>query len=74
MGLLSSDKWRYTLYTTLILVALFNPFAFKAVHALLSPLVGPIASANGIPTKLGFFIHTVVFTLVLRYSMDIKGR
>ena len=29
MGLLSSDKWRYTLYTTLILVALFNPFAFK---------------------------------------------
>ena len=65
----SSDKWFYTLYTTAILVVLFNQYAFKAVHALLSPVVGPIAASNGCPTALGFAIHTVVFTLILRAVM-----
>jgi len=69
MGADNADKWRYTLYTTAILVVLFNQYAFKLVHKLLSPLVGPIAASNGCPTTLGFVIHTVVFTLILRLIM-----
>jgi hypothetical protein len=71
MAVDSSDKWRYTLYTTAILVALFNVYAFKLVHKVLSPFVGPIASSSGCPTPLGFAIHAAVFTLALRYSMDL---
>jgi hypothetical protein len=71
MPLKSSDKWRFTLYTSLIAVLLFNNFAFKLVNSLLGGLIGPICDKNGCPTMLGFIIHVVVFTLVLRLIMDL---
>jgi len=67
-----SDKWRFTLYTTFVLLVLFNPWAYKLVNSLLSGLVGPIASSNGCPTILGFLIHVTVFTVVVRYMMDLR--
>jgi hypothetical protein len=65
-----SDKWRFTLYTTFVLLVLFNPWAYKLVNSLLSGLVGPIASSNGCPTVVGFGVHVLVFTLIIRYMMD----
>ena len=71
MALKSSDKWRFTLYTSLIAVLLFNNYAFQLVNSLLGGLIGPICDKNGCPTMLGFFLHIIVFTLVLRYIMEI---
>lgn len=67
----SSDKWRYTLYTTLVLLLLFNPWTYKLVNSLLSRFIGTIASTNGCPTLLGFGVHALVFTLIVRYMMDL---
>jgi len=67
----SSDKWRYTLYTTLVLLLLFNPWTYKLVNSLLSRFVGPIASNNGCPTTLGFIVHAAFFTVIVRYMMDL---
>ena len=71
MALESSDKWRFTLYTTVMVLVLFNHYAFKTVNSLLGSLVGPISDKSGCPTPLGFAVHVAVFTLVLRYSMDL---
>jgi len=68
----SSDKWRYTLYTTAVLLLLFNPWMYKTMNGLLSSVVGPIADKGGCPTTLGFLIHALVFTIVVRYMMDIN--
>ena len=68
----SYNKWKYTLYTTIVLLLLFNPFTLKFMNSLLSNFVGKIANNEGCPTLLGFAIHTVVFTLILRYMMDLK--
>ena len=68
----SSDKWRFTLYTTILLLVLFNPWTYKITNTLLSGLVGNIASKDGCPTLLGFFIHVIVFTLILRFLMDLR--
>jgi len=68
----SSDKWRYTLYTTFVLLVLFNPETYKLMNSLLGRFVGPIASRDGCPTMLGFVIHAAVFTLVVRYMMDLR--
>ena len=68
----SSDKWRYTLYTTFVLLVLFNPETYKLMNSLLGSFVGPIASRDGCPTMLGFVIHAAVFTLVVRYMMDLR--
>jgi len=67
----SADKWRYTLYTTFVLLLLFNPWAYKLVNSLLSRFLGPIASKDGCPTLLGFGIHALVFTIFIRYLMDL---
>ena len=63
------DKWRYTLYTTIFALVLFNKYVYKFMDSLVGKYV-KIASANGNPTLTGFFIHLLVFTLILRFSMD----
>ena len=69
--LASYNKWKYTLYTTLIVLLIFNPFTYKLVNSLLSRFLGKIAGIDGCPTLLGFAVHTVVFTLIIRYMMDL---
>jgi hypothetical protein len=64
------DKWRFTFYTTFVLLLLFNPLTYKIVNSVLGNLLGPIASTNGCPTILGFSIHVLLFTIVIRYMMD----
>ena len=72
MSVQSSDKWRYTIYTTIVLLILFNPMMYKTMNSLLGKFVGQIASNDGCPTTLGFVIHAVVFTLIVRYMMELK--
>jgi len=66
------DKWRFTLYTTAVVLLFFNPWTYKFANSFLSNLVGKIADGQGCPTLLGFAIHVLVFTLVIRYMMDLR--
>jgi len=66
----NSDKWRFTLYTVVMVLALFNPYAYKVVNSIVGSVV-KISDKNGCPTLAGFLVHVLVFTLVLRYSMDL---
>lgn len=70
-SLRSSDKWRFTLYTVLVAVLIFNPWTYKLVNSLLSRFLGSIANTAGCPTTLGLGVHVVVFTLIIRYLMDL---
>ncbi len=65
------DKWLYTLYTSLVLIAVFNPWTYKLTNRILYSVTGPLAK-NGCPTWIGFVIHVIVFTLVVRGLMDIS--
>lgn len=64
------QKWRWTLYTTLLFILIVSPVTYKFVDSLLSGFIGKIAK-NGCPTPVGIFIHAIVFTLILRGMMDI---
>lgn len=66
----SSKKWKYTLITVIIAVIVFHPETYKLVDNLLSNILGKIA-INGCPTLIGFVVHMIVFTLLLRYIMDV---
>ena len=68
----SADKWRYTLYTTFVLLILFNPWTYKLVHKILGSIIGAIANKEGCPTMLGFIVHAIVFTVILRLLMDMN--
>ena len=65
-----NDKWRYTLYTTILFLIIVNPMTYKIVNMLLGSLV-KICDSKGCPTYAGIFVHAIVFTLLLRYMMDL---
>ena len=64
------DKWRYTIYTTILFLIIVNPMTYKLVQSLLGSFV-KIADTNGCPTMNGILVHAVVFTFLLRYLMDL---
>ena len=70
--LTSFDKWRFTLYTTVLLLILFNPWMYIFVNRLVGSLIGSIANRDGCPTMLGFIVHAIVFTVVLRGLMNMN--
>jgi hypothetical protein len=72
MALHSSDKWRFTLYTVVIVILVFNHFTFKIVNSILGKLIGPLCDKNGSPNMKGFIVHLIVFALLLRLSMEIR--
>ena len=67
----SSQKWKITFFSGLIFLIVVNPYTYKLTNALFSGIVGPTAR-NGCPTSIGLFIHTLVYLLLVRYSMDLK--
>jgi hypothetical protein len=71
MASASADKWRYTFYTTLVLLILFNPWTYNLVDSLFYKFIGHTAKQGGCPTFLGFLVHAIIFTLVVRYLMDL---
>lgn len=66
----SQDKWRYTLYTTLIFLVVVAPFTYLLVNSVLGSLL-KVCDKNGCPTTAGLMLHALVFTLILRYMMDL---
>lgn len=71
----SGRKWKYTLITTVIFLIVVHPYTYIFVNYLSKKLFSGkfvIASATGCPTTLGLIVHTIVFTLLLRYVMDLK--
>ena len=67
----NADKWRYTLLTTLIFLIVVNPMTYQLTQKLFGNVLGNIANACGCPTYVGIAVHAVVFTLILRYTMDV---
>lgn len=66
----NEDKWRWTLYTTVLFLIVVNPLTYKLVNALLGMFI-KIADSKGCPSMFGILIHAFVFTLLLRKLMDI---
>lgn len=63
--LTNDKKWLYTLYTTLIFILVANPYSYKLVNS----IVGNVSNKKGCPTMVGFILHAIVFTLILRAIM-----
>lgn len=67
----SSEKWHISLFSAIIFVLVVNPYTYKLTQSLFSSILGTIA-VNGCPTMMGLLLHTVVYVLLVRYSMDLN--
>jgi hypothetical protein len=66
------EKWKFSLIGTFLVVILFNPSIFRLTQTILSNLIGKISDKSGCPTILGYLLHALVFTLLVRYSMEMN--
>jgi hypothetical protein len=66
----SSMKWRISIFSALIFLLVVNPYTYELTNSLFSRFIGPIAR-NGCPTTTGLILHTIVYILLVRYSMDL---
>ncbi len=57
-------KAKYSFYSTLVFFLVANPETFKLTQRLLGRVL-TVASEGGCPTAYGFFLHSLVFFLVL---------
>jgi hypothetical protein len=68
----SNKKWQISIFSALIFVLVIHPYTYILTQKLLGGFLGKIAESNGCPTTLGLIIHTIVYILLVRGSMDLK--
>lgn len=64
-------KWKISLFSALIFILVTNPYTYGITNYLFGKFLGP-TSVNGCPTITGLILHTIVYTLLVRYSMDLN--
>ena len=67
----SSMKWKITFFSAFLFLLVINPYMYKLTDRFLGGIVGKTSDTNGCATQLGLSIHTVVYILLVRGSMDL---
>lgn len=65
-------KWQITFFSALIFLLVVHPMTYQITQKLLGGVLGKIAEPSGCPTTLGLALHTIVYILLVRGSMDMK--
>lgn len=71
MAASSSTKWQITFFSAFLFLLVVNPYTYKLTQRFLGGIVGKIADRSGCATLLGLSIHTLVYILLVRGSMDL---
>lgn len=66
----STQKWRITIFSAVLFLMVVHPMTYNLTNNLLEGILGTV-SVNGCPTNTGLVLHTIVFILLVRYSMDL---
>jgi hypothetical protein len=66
----SIQKWKITIFSAFIFLLVVNPYTYSITNKIFSRFIGTVAR-NGCPTTVGLVLHTIVYILLVRYSMDL---
>ena len=64
----NNEKWKFTLITVMIFLLVANPLTYQITKMILGKIIGKLADS----TWLRFTLHTILFTILLRYTMDLR--
>ena len=65
-------KWRISIFSAFIFILVIHPNTYMLTQKVLGGLLGNIADKYGCPTSLGLILHTLVYILLIRGSMEFK--
>jgi hypothetical protein len=63
-------KWQISLFSAMIFILVVHPMTYKLTQKMLGDLLGRISDVNGCPTTIGLALHTIVYILLVRGSME----
>ncbi len=68
----SYKKWQISIFSALIFLLVISPYTYILTQKLFSGILGKISESNGCPTTRGLVLHTLVYILLVRLSMDLN--
>jgi hypothetical protein len=68
----SSKKWQITVFSAFIFIVVIHPYTYLFTQKVLGGLLGKLADSSGCPTTRGLLLHTLVYILLVRGSMDLN--
>ena len=65
-------KWQINFFSALIFILVVHPMTYQLTQKLFGGFLGRISDPSGCPTSVGLALHTLVYILLVRGSMDLK--
>jgi len=65
-------KWKITFFSAFIFLLVVHPMTYQLTQKLFGGILGRISDPSGCPTAIGLALHTLVYILLVRGSMDLK--
>ena len=65
-------KWQISIFSAFIFILVIHPYTYLFTQKVFGGLLGKIAETNGCPTTRGLILHTLVYILLVRGSMDLR--
>ncbi len=65
-------KWQISFFSALIFILVVHPMTYKFTQKLFGGVLGRISDGSGCPTTIGLLLHTIVYILLVRASMDLN--
>ncbi len=60
------DKWRFSFIGAFIVIIIFNPLTFNITQNIFKNVL----NKSKCPTIFGYILHTIVYLLLVRLSME----
>ena len=68
----SYKKWQISIFSAFIFILVIHPYTYIITQKVFGGFFGKIADRDGCPTTLGLVIHTLVYILLVRGSMNLN--
>jgi len=65
-------KWQISIFSAFIFLLVSIPCTYKLTQKIFGGFLGQIADTNGCPTTRGLALHTLVYILLVRGSMELN--
>lgn len=65
-------KWKISVFSMFLFILVTNDISYKITNIVFGNIVGKILDENNKVTTIGYTLHTVIFLLLVRYSMELN--
>ena len=65
-------KWQISVFSAVIFILVIHPYTYLLTQKVFGRFLGKIADTAGCPTTRGLILHTLVYILLVRGSMDFR--